>query len=78
MANFSEQLEKVKTLLTTSTSTVSSHHHQISEKPFAYSTLLHLQEQATNDPTLIQSLADSFSYLISFILVDVTAHDEEM
>ncbi|KAK1403513.1 Telomere-associated protein Rif [Heracleum sosnowskyi] len=77
MANFTEQLKKMKTLLTTSTSTAASH-HQISEKPFAYSTLLHLQEQATNDPALIQLLADSFDSLISFILVDVSAHDEEI
>lgn len=77
MANFAEQLEKIKTLLTTSSNTVSSH-HQKSEKPFAYSTLLHLQEQATNDPAMIQSLADSFNCLIPLILVDVAAHDEEM
>lgn len=77
MANFLEQLAKIKTLLTTSASTAASH-HQISEKALAYSTLLHLQEQATDDPALIQSLADSCNYLISFILVDISSHDEEM
>ncbi|XP_063947095.1 uncharacterized protein LOC108216890 isoform X2 [Daucus carota subsp. sativus] len=77
MANFLEQLAKIKTLLTTSASTAASH-HQISEKALAYSTLLHLQEQATDDPALIQSLADSCNYLISFILVDISSHDEEI
>ncbi|KAL8136082.1 uncharacterized protein LOC141713639 [Apium graveolens] len=67
MANFTDQLKKIETLLTTST-----------EKPFAYSTLLHLQEQATNDPALIQLLVDSFDSLVSFILSDVSTLDEEI
>lgn len=76
MANFTDQLKKIKTLLTPSADIPCD--DQISKKPFAYSTLLHLQEQATNLPPLIQFLVDSFNSLLSFILFDVSNHDEEM
>ncbi|KAM7512694.1 hypothetical protein LguiB_011569 [Lonicera macranthoides] len=65
MSNFRDQLEEIKTLLS-------------SNKSFAYSTLLHLQEQATTDHSLVQSLADSSHPLLSSILVDINDADEEI
>lgn len=69
MANFTEQLEEIKTLLSS---------HSMSNKPFAYSTLLHLQEHSTSDPSLIQSLANLSHSLLSSILMDIFNGDEEM
>ncbi|KAA8522989.1 hypothetical protein F0562_009412 [Nyssa sinensis] len=69
MATFSDQLVEVKTLLSSNTK---------SHKPFAYSTLLHLQEQSNTDASLLQSLADSSRALLSLILTDISDDDEEI
>ncbi|CAL5438909.1 unnamed protein product [Camellia sinensis] len=62
---------EIKTLLSSNTK---------SHKPFAYSTLLHLQEQSSSstDPSLIQSLADASRPILSLILTDVSNDDEEI
>ncbi|CAK9141237.1 unnamed protein product [Ilex paraguariensis] len=69
MANFRDQLEEIKTLLSSNTK---------SHKPVAYSTLLHLQEQSSTDQSLIQSLAHSSHSLLSSILIDISADEEEI
>ncbi|XP_057508655.1 uncharacterized protein LOC130791509 isoform X1 [Actinidia eriantha] len=71
MANFSHQIEEIKTLLSSTTK---------SDKPVAYSTLLHLQEQSScgTDPSLIQSLAGASPSLLSPILTDISSDDEEI
>ncbi|KAI8570688.1 hypothetical protein RHMOL_Rhmol01G0055200 [Rhododendron molle] len=74
MADFSDQIEEIKTLLSSAATTKS-------QKPVAYSTLLHLQEQsssATGDPSLIQSLADASLALLPPILADIFDDDEEI
>lgn len=74
MANFSDQIDEIKTLLSSDATTKS-------QKPVAYSTLLHLQEQsssATGDPSLIQTLADASLALLPPILADIFDEDEEM
>ncbi|KAH7861068.1 hypothetical protein Vadar_021271 [Vaccinium darrowii] len=74
MANFSDQIEEIKTLLSSTSSTTS-------QKPVAYSTLLYLQEQsssATGDPSLIQCLADASLSLLLPILTDIFDDDEEI
>lgn len=69
MSNFRDQIEEIKTLLSSNTK---------SNKTIAYSTLLHLQEQATTDHSLVQLLADSSHPLLSLIVVDINDDDEEM
>lgn len=71
MSNFSEQLEQIKSLFFSSAT---------SEKSFAYSTLQHLQEQASSDNSLIQLLVDFNQTLISSIIADIRVvdGDEEM
>ncbi|MCD7466471.1 hypothetical protein HAX54_003220 [Datura stramonium] len=65
MENFKEQLEQIQTLLS-------------SNKPLAYSTLLHLQQQSGTDPSLVRLLADSSSLIVPCILADVSVNDEEI
>ncbi|KAJ8753197.1 hypothetical protein K2173_017786 [Erythroxylum novogranatense] len=69
MSNFSDQLEEAKALIKSRSK---------GNKSFAYSHLLHLQEQSGNDPSSIQILADSCRVLVSAISVDVSAEDEEI
>ncbi|KAL6974136.1 hypothetical protein U1Q18_028319 [Sarracenia purpurea var. burkii] len=71
MAKFYDQLEEIKTLLSSKTK---------SNKPLAYSTLLNLQEQSSSsaDHSLIQLLADASSSLVSLILIDISDDDEEI
>ncbi|XP_059635152.1 uncharacterized protein LOC132277329 [Cornus florida] len=69
MEKFSGQLEEIRTLLSSNTK---------AHKPFAYSTLLHLQEQSSTDPSSIQLLADSSRALLSPILTDISDADEEI
>ncbi|XP_010687920.2 uncharacterized protein LOC104901980 isoform X1 [Beta vulgaris subsp. vulgaris] len=66
MSNFSEQLEQIKSLFFSSAT---------SEKSFAYSTLQHLQEQASSDNSLIQLLVDFNQTLISSIIADIRVVD---
>lgn len=67
MSNFSDQLDEIKTLLSSNIN-----------KAFAYSTLLHLQEQSSNTQASIQILAESCQSLIPLIVADVHEDDEEM
>ncbi|XP_052200008.1 uncharacterized protein LOC127806635 [Diospyros lotus] len=71
MADFIEQLEEIKTLLSSNAK---------ANRPFAYSSLLHLQEQSSSsaDPSLIHSLANASRSLLSSILADVSDDDEEI
>ncbi|KAK9269163.1 hypothetical protein L1049_000932 [Liquidambar formosana] len=69
MADFQNQLEEIKTLLSSNTK---------ANKPFAYSTLLHLQEQSSNNPSSIQTLAQSSHTLLSQIIADISDDDEEI
>lgn len=65
METFKEQLEQIHTFLS-------------SNKPLAYSTLLHLQQQSGTDSSFVQLLADSSSIIVPYILVDIFNNDEEM
>ncbi|XP_015894129.1 uncharacterized protein LOC107428164 isoform X1 [Ziziphus jujuba] len=67
MSNFSDQLDEIKTLLSSNIN-----------KAFAYSTLLHLQEQSSNTQASIQILAESCQSLIPLIVADVHEDDEEI
>lgn len=69
MSNLSEQLEEIKTALALNTKT---------NKPLAYSTLLHLQEQSSSSPASIQVLAELTHSLVPLIVTDVHDDDEEM
>lgn len=69
MSNFSDQLDEIKTLLSSNIKT---------NKSFAYSTLLHLQEQSSNTQASIQTLAESSQSLIPPIVADVHDEEEEM
>ncbi|XP_015081032.1 uncharacterized protein LOC107024552 [Solanum pennellii] len=65
METFEEQFDQITTLLS-------------SNKPLAYSTLLHLQQQSGADPSLVKLLADSSSIIVSYIISDVSDNDEEI
>ncbi|XP_016448044.2 uncharacterized protein LOC107773110 [Nicotiana tabacum] len=65
METFKEQLEQIHTFLS-------------SNKPLAYSTLLHLQQQSGTDSSFVQLLADSSSIIVPYILVDIFNNDEEI
>ncbi|KAL5547772.1 hypothetical protein UlMin_003003 [Ulmus minor] len=67
MSNFSEQLEEIKSSISSNTN-----------KSFAYSTLLYLQEQSSSSPASIQTLAESSPSLIPLIVADVHEEDEEI
>lgn len=69
MSNFSDQLEEIKTLISSGTK---------ANKSFAYSTLLHLQEQSSDSHGLIQTLALGSQSLLYWIVADVHDEDEEM
>ncbi|CAN4103532.1 unnamed protein product [Withania somnifera] len=60
-----EQLDQIESLLS-------------SNKSLAYSTLLHLQQQSSNDASLVRLLSDSCSIIMHYILVDVLNKDEEI
>ncbi|XP_057968502.1 uncharacterized protein LOC131157996 isoform X1 [Malania oleifera] len=69
MANFSEQLQELKALISSSS---------LPTKSSAYSALLHLQEQSSTDLSLVQTLAEASPTLLSSILSDVFHQDEEI
>ncbi|RVW74107.1 hypothetical protein CK203_052198 [Vitis vinifera] len=69
MASFSDQLQEIKTLISSNAK---------SYKPFAYSTLLQLQEQCGSDTCSIQSLAQESQSVLSQIIVDIADDDEEI
>ncbi|KAL8247956.1 hypothetical protein R6Q59_009172 [Mikania micrantha] len=73
MGDFTNQLDELKTLLSSCASINSK-----LEKSSLYSTLLQLQEHSTTDPSLLQSLADSSRAFLSLMANDISHHDEEI
>ncbi|RVW27514.1 hypothetical protein CK203_092002 [Vitis vinifera] len=69
MASFSDQLQEIKTLISSNAK---------SYKSFAYSTLLQLQEQCSSDTCSIQSLVQESQSVLSQIIVDIADDDEEI
>ena len=71
MSNFLDQLNQIKSLISSSSK---------SEKSFAYSTLQHLQELSNSDDSLIQFLVDHNIAFLSSIVSDICIDDadEEM
>ncbi|KAM1054294.1 hypothetical protein FF1_001698 [Malus domestica] len=70
MSGFSDQLEEIKSLISSAATK--------ENKSFAYSTLLHLQQQSSNCHGSIQMLARSCRSLIRPTVADVRKNDEEM
>ncbi|KAM1162689.1 hypothetical protein ACFX13_001727 [Malus domestica] len=70
MSGFSDQLEEIKSLISSAATKAN--------KSFAYSTLLHLQQQSSNCHGSIQMLARSFWSLIRPTVADVRNNDEEI
>ncbi|KAJ0091514.1 hypothetical protein Patl1_13891 [Pistacia atlantica] len=68
MSNAFDQLEEIKTL-------ISSNSKQ--NKSFGYSSLLHFQEQSTSIPSAVQALAQNVRSLIASIVCDISDDDEE-
>ncbi|OMO57725.1 Armadillo-type [Corchorus olitorius] len=69
MSNLNDQIEEVKTLLSSNSNT---------NKSFGYSTLLHFQEQSSDSPPSIQALCQSSRSLIDLIIADIHDEDEEI
>ncbi|OMO81230.1 Armadillo-type [Corchorus capsularis] len=69
MSNLTDQIEEVKTLLSSNSKT---------NKSFGYSTLLHFQEQSSDCPPSIQALCQSSRSLIDLIIADIHDEDEEI
>ncbi|XP_004288782.1 PREDICTED: uncharacterized protein LOC101314796 [Fragaria vesca subsp. vesca] len=69
MSNFSDELEEIKSLISSGTK---------SNKSLGYSTLSHLQEQSSDDHALIQTLSLSSRSLLRRIVADVHSDDEEI
>ncbi|PON77071.1 Telomere-associated protein Rif [Parasponia andersonii] len=67
MSNFSDQLHEIKASISSGTN-----------KSFAYSTLLYLQEQSTNSSASIQALAEAAPSLVPLMVADVHDQDEEI
>ncbi|KAM2808208.1 hypothetical protein PS2_043118 [Malus domestica] len=70
MSGFSDQLEEIKSLISSAATKAN--------KSFAYSTLLHLQQQSSDCHDLIQMLARSSRSLIRPTVADVRNNDEEI
>ncbi|XP_022731681.1 uncharacterized protein LOC111286137 isoform X2 [Durio zibethinus] len=68
MSNITDQIEEIKTLISSNSKTNQS---------LGYSTLLHLQEQSSDSPS-IQALAQSSRHLIALIVSDIHDEDEEI
>ncbi|KAI3446880.1 hypothetical protein Pfo_003545 [Paulownia fortunei] len=66
MAEFREQIEEIKALL-------SSHN-----KALAYPKLLHLQEISAVEYSAVATLADSCHAIISLVVADISCNDEEI
>ncbi|XP_035550209.1 uncharacterized protein LOC108990921 isoform X3 [Juglans regia] len=69
MANSSDQLEKLKVLISSGSR---------ADKCYAYSSLLHFQEQSSDSSASIQALAGSSRTLLSLIVADISDDDEEI
>ncbi|KAM1089863.1 hypothetical protein ACFX19_017782 [Malus domestica] len=70
MSGFSDQLEEIKSLISSAATKAN--------KSFAYSTLLHLQQQSSDCHDSIQMLARSCRSLIRPTVADVRNNDEEI
>ncbi|KAM1201340.1 hypothetical protein FF1_017618 [Malus domestica] len=70
MSGFSDQLEEIKSLISSAATKAN--------KSFAYSTLLHLQQQSSDCDDSIQMLARSCRSLIRPTVADVRNNDEEI
>ncbi|XP_057537577.1 uncharacterized protein LOC130815209 isoform X1 [Amaranthus tricolor] len=68
MSNFLDQLNQIKSLISSSSK---------SEKSFAYSTLQHLQELSNSDDSLIQFLVDHNIAFLSSIVSDICIDDAD-
>ncbi|XP_031282808.1 uncharacterized protein LOC116141450 isoform X2 [Pistacia vera] len=68
MSNAFDQLEEIKTL-------ISSNSKQ--NKSFGYSSLLHFQEQSTSIPSAVQAVAQNVRSLIASIVCDISDDNEE-
>ncbi|GMH04553.1 hypothetical protein Nepgr_006393 [Nepenthes gracilis] len=68
MSKLVEELEQIKTLILST---------RISDRLFAYSTLLHLQEQSSSDDYSIRLLAECTRVLLSPVIADIQEEDEE-
>ncbi|VVA10801.1 PREDICTED: telomere-associated RIF1 [Prunus dulcis] len=71
MSNFSDQLDEIKYLISSASGTKAN-------KSFAYSTLLHLQQQSSDSHASIQKLARTSQSLIHPIVADIQDDDEEI
>uniref|UniRef100_A0A2N9FV13 Telomere-associated protein Rif1 N-terminal domain-containing protein n=1 Tax=Fagus sylvatica TaxID=28930 RepID=A0A2N9FV13_FAGSY len=69
MSNSSDQLEEIKLQISSDSR---------ANKCFAYSTLLHFQEQSSDDPASIQALAGLSQSLLSLFVADISDDDEEI
>lgn len=69
MSTFIEQFERIKALLSSTDKP---------SKSYAYSTLLLLQEQSSDDCSAIQIMADNSQWLVSAMIADIFDEDEEM
>lgn len=69
MSNFFSKLEDIERLISS---------NDRANRPFAYSSLLRLQEQSGMDPSSTQALTDGSLRLMSFIVADISEDDEEM
>ncbi|PQM40985.1 hypothetical protein Pyn_24569 [Prunus yedoensis var. nudiflora] len=69
MSNFSDQLDEIKSVISSGTKAT---------KSFAYSTLLHLQQQSSDSPASIQTLAQTSQSLMHPIVADIQDKDEEI
>lgn len=66
MADFREQIEEIKALLSSQ------------KKAVAYPKLLHLQEISAAETSAVETLADSSHAILSFVVADISDNDEEM
>ncbi|CAN0910459.1 Telomere-associated protein RIF1 [Linum grandiflorum] len=69
MSNPSDQMKEITEFI---------HSNSKPNKSAGYSSLLHFQEQASEDASLIRLLADGSQALISVILADISDDDEEV
>ncbi|GAV88198.1 Rif1_N domain-containing protein [Cephalotus follicularis] len=69
MSKISDQLEQVKNIMFSTSK---------ANKSFAYSTLLHFQEQSSDDTSSIQTLVDNTPNLVPVIVSDIFDDDEEI
>ncbi|KAF6158142.1 hypothetical protein GIB67_014936 [Kingdonia uniflora] len=69
MADFTKNIQEIESLLASKS---------ITDRSFAYSNLLHLQEQSTEHSSAIQALKERLQCLISSIISDIWDEEEEI